>query len=138
MANKKTSEETAAAALTGAELVRVTQSGESVRTTAQDIADLASTGGSASVVTTIAGTTAGSALCQQTVQGAGAKEVVVALVGYRNSTGTPQTYDFPTAFDHTPILWPNSDPEATVSTTTLTLPASMAGAIDAVIVIKGF
>lgn len=41
MADKKTSDETAAAALDGSELVRVVQGGVSVRTVAQQIADLA-------------------------------------------------------------------------------------------------
>lgn len=40
MANTKTSDESAASALTGSELVRIVQSGSSVRTTTQDIADL--------------------------------------------------------------------------------------------------
>lgn len=44
MANTKTSDESAASALTGSELVRIVQSGSSVRTTTQDIADLAGGG----------------------------------------------------------------------------------------------
>lgn len=50
MPNLKTSDETAAGTLTGAELVRIVQSGASVRTTAQMIADLA-TGGSSPLTT---------------------------------------------------------------------------------------
>lgn len=43
--NKTVAQETAAGALTGAELVRIVQGGNSVRTTAQDIANLAPGGG---------------------------------------------------------------------------------------------
>lgn len=45
MPNTKTSDETAASALTGAELVRIVQGGNNRRATAQEIADLASGGG---------------------------------------------------------------------------------------------
>lgn len=45
MANTKTSDESAASALTGSELVRIVQGGASVRTTTQDIADLGGGGG---------------------------------------------------------------------------------------------
>lgn len=41
MADKKTSQETDASALTGSELVRIVQSGSTVKTTTQDIANLA-------------------------------------------------------------------------------------------------
>jgi hypothetical protein len=41
MANKKISQLTAAAALTGTELLPIVQDGETVQTTAQDVADLA-------------------------------------------------------------------------------------------------
>ena len=133
MADKRTSEETAAAALDGTELVRITQSGESRRTTAAAIADLA-----ADDVTTIDGTTTGSVVIQQHVNGAGLKTVAIRFVGYRNSTGAAQTYDFPTAFDHAPLFWPNSDPECAADTATLTLPASMSGAIDDFAELKGF
>lgn len=50
--NKKISELNAAASLTGSELVAVVQSGETVKTTAQDIADLA-TGGDVELLETV-------------------------------------------------------------------------------------
>lgn len=60
MADTKTSDETAASALTGAELVRIVQSAANRRTTTQEIADLASGGGlyggAMSAVPTSAGT----------------------------------------------------------------------------------
>lgn len=51
--NKKISELNAAASLTGSELVAVVQSGETVKTTAQDIADLASGGGDVELLETV-------------------------------------------------------------------------------------
>ena len=50
MAKEKISELTAAGALTGAELVPVVQGGETVQTTAQDIADLGGGGGASYLV----------------------------------------------------------------------------------------
>lgn len=52
MANVKTSDETAASALDGSELVRIVQGGADRRTTTQDIADLGGGGGGLSLVST--------------------------------------------------------------------------------------
>jgi len=59
MANKKISQLTAAAALTGTELLPIVQGGVTVQTTAQDVADLG--GGARPVLTTYPVTTLGSA-----------------------------------------------------------------------------
>lgn len=60
MANTKTSDESAASALTGSELVRIVQSGSSVRTTTQDIADLGGGGWGHTLVTSTSATLADS------------------------------------------------------------------------------
>jgi hypothetical protein len=97
MANKKTSEETAAGPLTGDELVRVVDMSEPAgedrnkRTTTGEIAALV-----ASDVTHLDGPDGGFALIQQTRLGTGAKEVVVALVGYLDAGATPRTWSFRT------------------------------------------
>ena len=135
MANKKTSDEVAAGTLDGTELVRITQAGASVRTTAQAIADL---GGAAAATTDIAGTTAGHAYIHQVSLGAGKpKKVVAVFVGYENTTGTPQTHDYDAAYDHSPVFVLNTDPACTADATTLTLPASMAGTLDGIATLEG-
>lgn len=92
-------------------------------------------------VTTLAGTTAGSLDWQMPEQGVarvGYKKFVGALIGYENTGSTAQTITFPTAFANTPTI--TSQPAsfgATVSTTELTLPTAMSGAVNGVIVVEG-
>jgi hypothetical protein len=91
-------------------------------------------------LTTLAGTTAGSAIWSQPVSGAVWKKVVVFLDAYANTSGVAQTITFPTPFTETPDLVRNSDPEASVSTTQLTLPAdtTATGPVTTWIIIEGF
>lgn len=106
--------------------------------TANGLKKISSSLGATATQTTLAGTTSGSAIWSQPVSTPVWKRVVVYLSAYYNSTGSAQTITFPTPFTQTPILVANSDPEATVSTTTLTLPASMSGAVTGWIIIEGY
>lgn len=87
---------------------------------------------------TLSGTTAGSAISSQPFQGANFKKFIVYLSGYNNTTGGAQTITFPTAFLHTPVITVNSLPVCSVSTTQLTLPASMSGPITGWVIVEGF
>lgn len=87
--------------------------------------------------TTLNGTTAGSIQWVQDEQGM-VKRFVGYLNGYENTTAVAQTVVFPQVFSHTPVIL--SQPSAfgaTVSTTTLTLPISMAATATGVIIIEG-
>lgn len=87
--------------------------------------------------TTLSGTTAGSAQWVELTVGSH-KKIVVALSGYENTTATAQTITFPAAFTAQAAV--TSQPSgfgATVSTTTLTLPVSMAAVVNGVIVVEG-
>jgi hypothetical protein len=89
--------------------------------------------------TTLTGTSAGQVLWVQTDTGSAFKRVMAFLNGYENTTGTPQTITFGTAFSRTPVII--TQPAgfgATVSTTTLTLPASMGSPVSGTIIIEGF
>lgn len=88
--------------------------------------------------TTITGTTAGSAVCSQPFQGSSYKKSIVFLNGYENTTSTAQTYAFPVAFAQTPYLARDDSGGASASTTTLTLPASMAAAKTGWVVVEGY
>lgn len=88
--------------------------------------------------TTLEGTTAGSILYSMLDQGSGYKRVFCLLQGYENTTSTAQTITFPVSFSNGAAI--TSQPSAfgaTVSTTELTLPASMTGAVSGVIVVEG-
>lgn len=135
--NKRTTEETLLSVLSGNQVIRIVDLDETDPALQNKKTTPAAIAAAGDVVTTIDGTTAGFVLLQQSVDGSGAKRVMAVFVGYENDTVTAQTWDFPTAFDHTPIFWPNSDPECSADIDTLTLPASMTGALDAVVEIKG-
>ena len=88
---------------------------------------------------TLTGTSAGSAISSQPINGASYKVFLVELAGYENTTVTAQTITFPTAFSVSPLL--ASQPTsfgATVSATTLTLPVSMASPVTGWIFIVGY
>lgn len=87
---------------------------------------------------TLNGTTAGTAISSQPFQGAGYKKFIVRLSGYNNTTGSPQTIAFPTGFTLTPVITVNSLPVCSVSTTQLTLPASMSGPISGWVIVEGY
>jgi len=87
--------------------------------------------------TTLAGTTAGSAIWNMPYQGTGYKKAIIYLNGYENTTAIAQTITFPTAFTYTPIVT-TSISGASASTTALTLPASMTAAASGYIIVEGF
>ncbi len=93
------------------------------------------TGGAQS---TLSGTTTGSAVSSQPFQAPTYKKVIVFFSAYENTTGTPQTITFPVAFAQTPVFTANSDPACTVSTTTLTLPASMGATMTGWVILEGY
>lgn len=87
--------------------------------------------------TDLAGTTAGNAYWVQDGTGT-VKRVVVALAGYENTTATAQTIAFPVAFTkQASIVSQPASFGATVTTTELTLPVSMAAVVNGVIVVQG-
>lgn len=89
------------------------------------------------ITTTLNGTTAGSVVWAQDLTGT-VKRLVAYLNGYENTGGTAQTITFPTAFTYTPtIITQPSGLGATVSTSTLTLPTGMSGAVSGVLVVEG-
>lgn len=88
--------------------------------------------------TTITGTTAGSAVCSQPFQSPTYKKVVCYLNGYNNTSGSAQTYTFPTAFASTDQFTANSDPLSSISLSVLTLPASMSGPVTSEVVVEGY
>lgn len=85
------------------------------------------------VVTQLAGSVGGSAWCEQQDR-SGNKEVVVTLKAWQS---TPQDYTFPVPFADYAVALFDSSPVSTVILTKVTLPDTSAGAIDAVIVIRG-
>lgn len=90
------------------------------------------------VQSALAGTTAGSATSSMPSTGIGYKKFLVYLNGYENTTATAQTITFPTAFTNAPYVAHDDSGGATVSTTTLTLPASMAATKTGWIVVEGY
>lgn len=88
--------------------------------------------------TTLNGTTVGTAIWAQPFTGSAFKKVIVNLQGYENTTATAQTITFPTAFTQTPYLAHDDSGGATVSTSTLTLPASMGATKTGWIVVEGY
>jgi hypothetical protein len=88
--------------------------------------------------TSLAGTTAGTAVSVMPFQDPNYKKMVVELTGYENTTGTAQTIAFPTAFTAAPVIVHDDSGGASVSTTTLTLPASMGATKTGWIIVEGF
>lgn len=88
--------------------------------------------------TVVTGTTAGTATWWQGGTNPMDKKAVVILAGYQNSTATPQTITFRTPFNNAPAIMKDDSGGATVSTTTLTLPASMGSAKTGWIILEGY
>jgi hypothetical protein len=86
-------------------------------------------GGTSAAQTTLAGTTAGSAVWSMPGQGFSVKSVLVNLIGYENTTATAQTITYPLAFTTIADVISDGGSCAGVTTTltTLTLPSSMGG-----------
>jgi len=88
---------------------------------------------------TLTGTTAGSIIWSQPLQGSALKLVVLYASGYENTTTTAQSITFTTAFTNTPATLVNTTGMSiTVSATGVTLPASMTAAATGWIIIAGY
>jgi len=88
---------------------------------------------------TLTGTTAGSIIWSQPLQGSALKLVVMYANGYENTTTTAQSITFTKAFTNTPAVIVNTTGMSiTVSTTGVTLPASMTAAETGWIIIGGY
>jgi hypothetical protein len=89
--------------------------------------------------TTLTGTTSGSILWQQYLQGA-FKAFAAQVLGYENDTATNQTIAFPTAFANTPVITQNTTGlTITATTTVLTITAPNATTLfSGIIEVKGF
>jgi len=89
--------------------------------------------------TTLTGTSAGSIVWSQPLQGSALKLVVLYASGYENTTTTAQSITFTKAFTNTPAVIVNTTGMSiTVSTTGVTLPASMTAAASGWIIIGGY
>ncbi len=87
---------------------------------------------------TINGITSGTIIYSMPFRGESYKKFVAYLGGYRNSTATPQTITFPTAFTNIPKLVSDDSGGATVSTTTLILPNNMTSPKTGWIIVEGY
>jgi hypothetical protein len=86
----------------------------------------------------VSGTTAGTATWEQPFQGPTYKKVLVSLAGYENTTATAQTITFTTPFTVAPRIVSDDSGGASVSTTVLTLPASMGSTKTGWIILEGY
>ena len=88
---------------------------------------------------TLTGTSAGSIVWSQPLQGSALKLVIMYANGYENTTTTAQTITFTKAFTNTPAVLVNTTGMTiTVSTTGVTLPTSMTAAASGWIIIAGY
>jgi len=88
---------------------------------------------------TLTGTSAGSIIWSQPMQGSALKLVILYANGYENTTTTAQSITFTKAFTNTPATLVNTTGMSiTVSATGVTLPASMTAAASGWIIIGGY
>jgi hypothetical protein len=88
---------------------------------------------------TLTGTSAGSIIWSQPLQGSALKLVILYASGYENTTTTAQSITFTKAFTNTPATLVNTTGMTiTVSATGVTLPASMTAAATGWIIIAGY
>jgi hypothetical protein len=88
---------------------------------------------------TLTGTTAGSIVWSQPMQGSALKLVILYANGYENTTTTAQSITFTKAFTNTPAVLVNTTGMSiTVSTTGVTLPTSMTATASGWIIIAGY
>jgi len=88
---------------------------------------------------TLTGTSAGSIVWSQPMQGSALKLVILYANGYENTTTTAQSITFTKAFTNTPAVIVNTTGMSiTVSTTGVTLPTSMTAAATGWIIIAGY
>ena len=89
--------------------------------------------------TSLSGTTSGSAIYVMPEQGSAYKKFIVYLDAYENTSTTAQTISFATSFSYTPEVSANgTGTTVSVSTSELTLPASMSAAASGFIIVEGF
>jgi len=89
--------------------------------------------------TTLTGTSAGSIVWSQPLQGSALKLVILYASGYENTTTTAQSITFTKAFTNTPAVIVNTTGMSiTVSTTGVTLPTGMTAAATGWIIIGGY
>lgn len=94
--------------------------------------------GPANAQKVITGTTAGTATVMGSAPNPWAKQVIVVLAGYENTTATAQVHTFRLPFNNAPAILKDDSGGATVSTTTLTLPASMSTTKTGYIILEGY
>jgi len=88
---------------------------------------------------TLTGTSAGSIIWSQPMQGSALKLVILYANGYENTTTTAQSITFTKAFTNTPAVIVNTTGMSiTVSATGVTLPASMTAAASGWVIIGGY
>jgi len=88
---------------------------------------------------TLTGTSAGSIVWSQPMQGSALKLVILYANGYENTTTTAQSITFTKAFTNTPAVLVNTTGMSiTVSTTGVTLPTSMTATASGWIIIAGY
>ena len=88
---------------------------------------------------TLTGTSAGSIVWSQPLQGSALKLVILYASGYENTTTTAQSITFTKAFTNTPAVIVNTTGMSiTVSTTGVTLPTGMTAAATGWIIIGGY
>jgi hypothetical protein len=88
---------------------------------------------------TLTGTSAGSIIWSQPLQGSALKLVILYASGYENTTTTAQSISFTKAFTNTPATLVNTTGMTiTVSATGVTLPASMTAAATGWVIIAGY
>ena len=88
---------------------------------------------------TLTGTSAGSIVWSQPLQGSALKLVILYANGYENTTTTAQSITFTKAFTNTPAVLVNTTGMSiTVSTTGVTLPTSMTATASGWIIIAGY
>jgi len=88
---------------------------------------------------TLTGTSAGSIVWSQPMQGSALKLVILYASGYENTTTTAQSITFTKAFTNTPAVLVNTTGMSiTVSTTSVTLPTSMTATASGWIIIAGY
>jgi len=88
---------------------------------------------------TLTGTSAGSIIWSQPMQGSALKLVILYANGYENTTTTAQSITFTKAFTNTPAVLVNTTGMSiTVSATGVTLPASMTAVATGWIIIAGY
>ena len=88
---------------------------------------------------TLTGTSAGSIVWSQPLQGSALKLVIMYANGYENTTTTAQSITFTKAFTNTPAVLVNTTGMTiTVSTTGVTLPTGMTAAATGWIIIAGY